>query len=192
MPKSKDTKKNINKRKESSEDKNPKSDKKKQNNDLFTNVYKLVDADDKLNKSHNLVDCKNTKNSLNNSKMSTNHCSVDKHEHTKSQTAKQKNVNLNISYNDNNTSKNNFGDFEEMIIDSKNWSKNKSGDNFKSAFKLVYDIIYKLNSKVLNLSSDKDKLTRTEMFESLATKCDSKQLNAFVEQLKTFIENRPT
>jgi hypothetical protein len=36
MPKIKDSKKN--KQKESSEDKNPKSDKKKQNNDLFTNV----------------------------------------------------------------------------------------------------------------------------------------------------------
>lgn len=36
MPKSKDSKKN--KQKELSEDKNTKSDKKKQNNDLFTNV----------------------------------------------------------------------------------------------------------------------------------------------------------
>lgn len=36
------------------------------------------------------------------------------------------------------TNTNKFGEFEEMIIDSKNWkNNNKSADNFKSAFKLV-------------------------------------------------------
>lgn len=71
-----------------------------------------------------------------------------------------------------------FGEFEEMIIDSKNWTKNKSGDNFKSAFKLVYDIIYKLNSKILALSTDKDKITKSEINQLLSSKCESTHLNS--------------
>jgi len=42
------------------------------------------------------------------------------------------------------------------------------------------------------MTNDKDKMTRHEINESLATKSDTNSVSLSIQQLKSLIENRPT